>query len=155
MSELKSAVEMDPSLVASRLMLGSSYLYLGKPKDAARELEAAGPLAPNAPLVLGALGVAYATSGNRAAATRIVGTLESQGAKPGAAGALAKVLIALGDTARGLSQLEVALRARDPIFSSEPFASPIFNSVRTSPRFAAVISAAGLDVGRLTSSSRP
>jgi predicted Zn-dependent protease len=146
----RDAVARDPEVVATRVLLGTIYVYSGRPRDAVRELEAARSAAPGVPLVLGALGHAYAVAGDRNRATSIADTLRTMAARTGAASALAKVQLGLGDTSGALGSLERALAARDPFFSAEPLASPIFAAIRTDPRFARIIAAAGLDVARLT-----
>ena len=150
----RDAVARDPELVASRVMLGSVYLYSGRPRDAVLELEAARAAAPGVPLVLGALGYAYASSGDRQRATALADSLRAMATRTGAASALAKVQLGLGDTQGALGSLERALAARDPFFSAEPLVSPIFTPIRTDPRFARVVAAAGLDVSRLTNTRR-
>ncbi|HSA57316.1 MAG TPA: protein kinase, partial [Gemmatimonadaceae bacterium] len=117
----RAAVSRDPALMASRLMLGTIYLYAGRPEDAVRELEAARAAAPDAPIVMGTLGYAHARAGNRARALALADSLASDtssGSRAGVWSALAKVRLGLGDTRGALDALERALAARDPFFAS-------------------------------------
>jgi serine/threonine-protein kinase len=150
----RDAVSRDPAVLATRVMLGSVYLYAQRPRDAVRELEAARSAAPALPLVLGALGYAYAAVGDTARASAIADTLQRMVPRAGAVSALAKVQLGLGDTGAALTSLERAIAARDPFFGSEPLSSPLFNSIRGNPRFARIVGAAGLNLGRLTKPAR-
>jgi serine/threonine-protein kinase len=145
----RDAVSRDPALMASRLMLGTLYLYADRPSDAVRELETARAAASRAPIVLGALGYAWARAGNRAQALAIVDSLATAMDQPGAWSALAKVRLGLGDIPAALDALERALAVRDPFFASEPLAAPIFDPLRPEPRFARILAAAGLDPNRI------
>jgi eukaryotic-like serine/threonine-protein kinase len=150
----RDAVTRDPSVLATRVMLGSVYLYAQRPREAVRELEVAKAEAPSLPLVLGSLGYAYAVAGDKSRASAIADTLQRMAARAGAASALAKVQLGLGDRGAALNSLERAIAARDPFFSSEPLSSPLFDSIRGDPRFARIVGAAGLDLERLTKPAR-
>jgi serine/threonine-protein kinase len=153
-AKARNAVGRDPAVVATRVMLASVYLYAQRPREALRELEVARASSPGLPLVLGTLGYAYAITGNRTLAMAVEDTLQRMASRPGAASALAKVQIGLRDIGGALTSLERAVAARDPFFSSEPMASPLFDPIRSSPRFGRVIAAAGLDGARLASLRR-
>jgi serine/threonine-protein kinase len=146
----RDAVSRDPGLFASRLMLGTIYLYAARPRDALRELEAARAMVPNLPVVMGALGYAYAAAGDRQRAASIADTLQRTTSRPGGWSALGKVRLALGDTSAALAALERAVAAKDPFFGSEPLTGPLFDGIRSDPRFARIVAAAGLDASRLT-----
>lgn len=65
-------------------------------------------------------------------------------------GALAYASLALGDTARGLDAMERAAAGDGDLLLAEAIQSPLYDPVRGSPRFAAVLSRFRLDVARLT-----
>jgi serine/threonine-protein kinase len=61
--------------------------------------------------------------------------------------------IGMGDTTRALSELEAALRAREITPKWDSFSDRLYDPVRQSPRFAAVVRGYGLDVSLFTSPS--
>jgi tetratricopeptide (TPR) repeat protein len=143
------AVSYDSTLVVTRVMLGMARLYARQPAAAVAPLEAGAQLDPTSRMVLGLLGFAYGASGDTAAALRMRARI---GAMPHAAGAevaLARISLALGDTNDALDRLERAARARDPFFSSESATSPVFDALRTSPRYAALLRSVGLTPFRM------
>jgi serine/threonine-protein kinase len=146
---LHKAVEVDSSLAATRLMLGTVYLYGGRGTDAVRELEAARVIG-DVPAVQGMLGYAYAVTGRTEEARALLASLTAAGPGSGRAAAVARIHLGLGDPSAALSWLDRAVDLRDPFFSSEPIASPIFDAVRDDPRFAEILRKVNLDVGRLT-----
>ena len=151
-SELVRAIAAAPSVPEFRVMRGTALAYGNRWADAIRELEVARVLEPASPLVLGTLGYVHARAGNRDAVTALERALASADGRVGTRSAAAKIKLGLGDTVAALPLLELAVRDRDPLFASEPLASPVFDLVRRSERFRRVLDAAGLDGERL---SRP
>ena len=149
MARGRQAVDLDPSLFITRFMLGTAALYSGRRVDALRELEIASQLSEGLPEVRGMLGYAYVTVGDTTRAREILLELERLGPRPAATVPIARISLALGDTAKALDHLERAAYQRSPFFASESMASPIFEPLRGSPRFAALVGAVGLDAGRL------
>ena len=150
----RQAVDLDPSLFVTRYMLGTTALYSGRRVDALRELEIASQLSEGLPDVRGMLGYAYVTAGDSARAREILAGLERLGRTPAATVPIARVSLALGDTAKALTYLERAVAERSSFFASESMASPIFDRLRGNPRFIAVVRAVGLDADRLGSGAR-
>lgn len=68
-------MELDPNFAEGHLFLGESYEQLGKALAGIEELEKAATLSGERTWMLGALGHAYATSGQRAKAEKEVGFL--------------------------------------------------------------------------------
>ena len=145
----RQAVDLDPTLFVTRYMLGTTALHAGRRVDALRELEIASQLGEGAPELRGMLGYAYALAGETARAREILLALEQLPSSTPRAAAVARIHLGLGDTAQALASLEQAVQDRSPFFASESMASPIFDPLRGSPRFHAVVRAVGLDADRL------
>ncbi|MDB4913481.1 MAG: hypothetical protein JWM95_1125 [Gemmatimonadetes bacterium] len=143
------AVSYDSTLVVTRFMLGTTHLYLHNPAAAVKPLEAAIQIDPTSRIALGLLGYAYAASGDVNAARRTRARIETLPAGPGTDVAIARIAVAMGDTAEALSRLERALRARDPFFATESATSPMFDALRTSPRYMALLRAVGIGMGKM------
>ncbi|MEP6617818.1 MAG: protein kinase [bacterium] len=146
------AVSYDSSLLVTRFMLGATRLYLRQPGAAVAPLEAAVRIDPMSRTALGMLGFAYASNGKAAAAHRMEARIEAMPAGAGTDVAIARVALGLGDTTRALLYLERAAHARDPFFATECASSPIFDALRSNPRYLALLKSVGLaPVDRLPS----
>ena len=96
-------------------------------------------------MVKGMLGYAYAVTGERDKALALLGELERAGTGPNAASAIARIQLGLGDYPSALEWLERGAERHDSFFTSESLASPLFDPIRTDPRFAAIVASTGLD----------
>jgi serine/threonine-protein kinase len=143
---VRHALDLDSTLLVTRMMSGTVQLYGNRLTDAIRQLEPARQLDTTNTFTLGVLGYAYGKAGRTAQARDIARRLEaSTGKQSSAAGAAARVYLGLGDTAQALTMLERAAAQRDMSFSTEVLAEPFFDPIRHSPRFAAVVTRVGLD----------
>jgi serine/threonine-protein kinase len=143
---VRHALDLDSTLLVTRMMAGGVHLYANRVAEAIRQLEAARQLDSTRALVLGVLGYAYGKAGRSAEARAIARQLESSvGERNSAAGAAARVYLGLSDTAKALAMLERAATQHDVSFSTEGLAEPLFDPIRHSPRFAAVVARLGLD----------
>jgi tetratricopeptide (TPR) repeat protein len=147
---LAEAVARTPSVAAIHVIRATALLYGNRVQDAVSALEVAKVIDPSSPLVLGTLGYAYGRAGNREMALQLERQLASDSMRSGAAGALGKIRLGIGDTAATLNRFERALRERDMFISSEPLRSPIYAPLHRNERFARIVQAAGLDVRRVT-----
>jgi tetratricopeptide (TPR) repeat protein len=138
------AVSYDSTLAVTRVLLGLARLYARQPAAAVQPLEAAVQIDPTSRTALGLLGYAYGVSGDTVAARRTRSRIESTPSAPGNDVALARIALSFGDTAEALTRLERAARARDPFFATESATSPVFESLRASPRYAALLRSVGL-----------
>ncbi len=143
-STAERAVSFDSTLVVTRVMLGMTQMYLHRPAAAIAPLEAAIRIDPTSRMALGLLGYAYATSGDTTAARRMRARVESMPAGPGSDVAIARIAIGLRDTSEALTRLEKAARARDPFFATESAMSPIFDHLRSSARYSALLRSVGV-----------
>jgi tetratricopeptide (TPR) repeat protein len=143
---VKHALDLDSTLLVTRMMSGTVQLYGNRVQEAIRQLEPARQLDSTNAFVLGVLGYAYGKAGRIAQAREIAQRLEAAvPTQSSAAGAAARVYLGLGDTAQALTMLERAAAVHDMSFSTEVLAEPFFDPVRQSPRFAAVVARVGLD----------
>ncbi|MEP7344561.1 MAG: tetratricopeptide repeat protein, partial [Gemmatimonadaceae bacterium] len=141
-----SAVAKGPDLWLTHFMLGACYISARHMAEAVRELERTQRLpGGSAPMVIGMLGYAYAQSGDRARATTILKEVEQGAARGRYTVPVARVALGLGDTTKALDWLERAVAQHDNSFSEEPLGSSIYDPLRGSARFAAIVRQVGLD----------
>ena len=89
------------------------------------------------------LGRAYALSGNVADARKILSEIEAAQTEPrGVGSALAALYLAMGDSERALSWLEQT--APGDIQANWLRVDPAFDSIRTNPRFLAILGRMGV-----------
>lgn len=141
--QARRAVELDSALFLPRLVLGVAHMLGNRLPEAIRDLEPALALSGSSPLALAMLGHAYALAGQRQNAEAMAQQLEAMRTAD-ARGSLAVVQIALGDTARALTNLEAAAREHASAFTVQPLGSPFFDPVRRSSRFQGVLRTVGL-----------
>jgi serine/threonine-protein kinase len=147
LAEGRRAYELDSSLFVVHALLALAVLNDARPAEARALARASLPIPYNgmAAYVLGA-------TGDRAGAAAIVRDLER---RPRGEWHVARTLgyayLGLGDTARALAALEDAARAGEPPIM--PLSDPMFDAVRRSPRFAAVVRRLRLDERVFTSAT--
>jgi len=140
----RRAVDQEPDQASPRLLLGAAYLYASRAFDAVFTLAGALELEPGNPQVIGMLGYSYAVLGQTAKARGLLARLTRDANRPGAKAAIARIQIGLGNPDEALARLEAAAREHDPLFSSEPLMTPIFDPLRQHPRFARLVRGLGL-----------
>ena len=144
LSYAQRAVDADPSQARPHVVYGTLLLDAGRARDAIRELERAAAIDSSSAGTLGTLGAAYARAGDRTHAARVLAAIERKPTAPRAPSAIAKIRLALGDTALALTWLERAADAHDPALTTEPLTLGFWDPVRRDPRFAAVVRRVGL-----------
>ena len=137
--------DIDPGFVRAYLSAGRSYLHQDMPREAIASFEKARELTPSSPVPLALLAHAYNVSGARAEADRLRQALD-RFARTCCVSSYLMARAYLGfDQDRTFELLERALEERDPRLAHINV-SPIWDSVRADPRFAALVSRMGLAV---------
>ena len=140
--QLRKAVEMDPNFARAHQYLGRTYVKKGMYEEAVAECQKAWQL-DNTPRTLGFLGYAYAVSGKRAAAQKVIEELKGESKRRYVSPYWITVVYAgLGDTDGALEWLEKLYEERSGflIFLK---VEPIFDSLRSDPRFTDLLRRAG------------
>jgi len=132
--ELRKALELYPNDAAAHAGLGAVYVQKGMYEEAIKEFsESSLRSAPDAATALGRLGYAYAVSGDRTEATKILKQLQQLSERTFVSPAtVALIHIGLGDKNRALEWLEKAYQ--DPTLSFMRV-DPRFDPLRDDPRF--------------------
>jgi TolB-like protein/Tfp pilus assembly protein PilF len=141
--QLKRTIELEPNYFIARNFLALSYSYKSMFEECIAEyqrcvnlLRASGNVA--------ALGVGYAITGQHAEARALLGELEDRVSHPYSSPvSLAQIYLKLGETDRAFECLERGFQERDP-WSLWNKVNPVFESVRTDPRFQELLSRIGL-----------
>jgi TolB-like protein/Tfp pilus assembly protein PilF len=143
--QVQQTLELDPQFPAAHQTLGWVYLHTGKQEEAIREFQSALKFSGAADTDLQLdLGFAYAVSGKRYDAIKILTQLEKlqkQGLVP--SGSVAILHGALGDSNEAFSWLEKAYDERDPQLTYIK-AGRRFEPLRKDPRFAQLVRRVGL-----------
>ena len=135
---------MDPNSGFVHWALGRTLLAQGKYDEAVAELKKSIPLSGESPDEPAELARAYALSGRRDEARKILEELKSLSArKQVAPSVMAAIYGALGDKAQAFELFERAFKERDVILVLLNV-EPMFDSLRSEPRFAELASRVGL-----------
>lgn len=136
--------ELDPGFVRAHLSAGRSYLHQNMCEQAIAAFETARELMPNSPVPLALMAHAYNVCGARAEAERLRQALD----RYGRTSCVSSYLLAranLGfDNDRVFELLERALEEHDPRLPHLNV-SPIWDCLRTDPRFAALSRRMGIE----------
>ncbi len=136
--QLKKTVELDANFLAPRVHLGLAYLQKSMYKEGIAEFEKGLLLSPGNPNVLGQLGYAYAVTGRRGEAQRVrdkLNQLSKQEYVPKKAAAA--LYLGLGEKDKAFEWLEKGYEERSiGLGGVDLKVSPIWDSLRSDPRFA-------------------
>ncbi len=136
--QLRDTLEMDPSNGLVHLILGQTYEYMGNTEGALTEFREAARLAPGTPLMTAGLAAAYARSGNRPEALKLLASLSLQAQREYVSPYyIAVVYAALGENNQALDWLDKAYadRSNGMVFLKM---DPDLDPLRTNPRFQAI-----------------
>jgi TolB-like protein/Tfp pilus assembly protein PilF len=138
LDQFRKTLEMDPNFAFGRMVFGRYLIDRGMYKESIAELQTAVALSPTASR-RSLLGWAYARSGNRVEALKILSELqEMSGREYVPPWAIANLYTGLGDRERAIEWLGRAYQERS---TSEIFlkANPGFDPLRSDPRFKALL----------------
>lgn len=137
-TQLRDALELDPNYVWARVNLGQAYEQKGDYRLAIEEFQHAVEISPSSPLTISALAHAYALSGNRAEAMKLLSELQAKAkAQYVSPYYTAIVYLGLGKNEPAMDCLEKAYadRSNGLVFIK---VEPELDPLRNNPRFAAL-----------------
>jgi serine/threonine-protein kinase len=140
------AVELDSTLWIGHAFLAYTRLFSGDNAGAVAGFERAVRLGPGIDPLVGTLAFALAKSGRADSARALLAPVEARAnGGTGSPIAVSMAYAGLGDRDASLTWLERAVAAKDPWLYAMSINAPMFDVVRTDPRFAAAASAMKLD----------
>ncbi len=138
LAQLQEALDMDPDFQAAQYYRGNVYLAIGDYDEAITALQAAVALSET-PLMIGALGQAYARAGQRREARRLLGRLDELAGQHYVSPVYRTLIFTgLGEVEQAVFWLEKAYEDRAPEIPMLQV-SPEFDALRSHPRFAALL----------------
>ncbi len=144
LEQCRRALEIDPNSWAAHSNLSTSYGYMGDYVQALKEAQKTVALEPGPRQTL-ELGLEYAKSGNRAQAREVIEQLKRMSAHVYVSPAhTATIYAVLGDKTTALDLLEKAYEDRD-FHLSWIKVDHNYDSLRSEPRFIALLKKVGLD----------
>jgi TolB-like protein/DNA-binding winged helix-turn-helix (wHTH) protein/Flp pilus assembly protein TadD len=129
----RKTIEMDPNFAMAHNQLGQAYLQQHMYQQAVLELQTAVQLSSRSPTCVANLARAYALSGHRDGALKLLDELKAS-ATPGYSHAseIAAIYVSLGDTNEAMNWLEKGYAER---FNPGVLIRPGFDPLRADPRF--------------------
>ncbi|HJQ71204.1 MAG TPA: tetratricopeptide repeat protein [Blastocatellia bacterium] len=133
----KKLLDVDPNFFPAHRYLGLAYEQKGMYREAIAEFEKGVKLS-NSPLMIALLGHAYAASGDKVEARRVLSDLERQKEKYVSPYTVAAIYAGLGEKDQAFKWLEKAYKERD-IWLMNLRVDPVFKSLRPERRFTDLI----------------
>ena len=138
-AHIRQALELDPNYAQAHLRLGLVQIQQRRYPEAIASLKRAIDLGAFYPHAAAGLAFAYAVSGNRGAALRIVNDLKRRSARELVPPwAIAVAYAGLGDATQGIEWLNRGIGQRD-IYIPENFFEPLLDPLRRDPSFEQVL----------------
>jgi tetratricopeptide (TPR) repeat protein len=148
LSQLRETLEMDSHFAPTHQTLGWAYLNKGRQQEAIQEFQQALQLSGDDDKdFLLDLGFAYAATGNRAEAQKILARLtklNQQGLVP--SGSIAILYGSLGELDKAFQWMDKAYKERDPELTYIKVPGRRFEPLRHDPRFQNLVRRIGLPV---------
>jgi tetratricopeptide (TPR) repeat protein len=144
MKYFRTALEMDQNFIEAHAGLGLAYVLKGEPDQAISELQKARELSHDRPDILATLGYANGIAARTTEARNILAQLKGMPQENNVSPYyLAVVFMGLGEKEEALAALEATASRRDAGASGLK-SCPIFDSLRTDPRFQTILMSIGL-----------
>jgi tetratricopeptide (TPR) repeat protein len=138
-AQVRKTLEIDPQFFLAHYYLGEILQFKGRSSEAIAEFQKAFEL-NNDPYSLGMLGQAYARSGQKDEAQKILARLNEEAKSHYVAPyALALVQIGLGDKDRAIEELEHAYEEHETNYLFAIKVDPMLDDLRGDPRFEALV----------------
>jgi eukaryotic-like serine/threonine-protein kinase len=149
------AVELDSTLWIGHAFLAFTHLFAGDAPAAVSGFRNAVRLGAGIDPLVGGLAYALAKSGQADSARDLIAPVEVRAkAKVGSPIALAMAYTGLGDRDTALAWLDRAARAKDPWAYAMSINAPIFDAIRSDPRFAEAAKTMKLDPAVMARASK-
>ena len=140
----KKTSELDPAFPLTYVILGRTYVLKGMCREALRQFEIYSTVRGSSPWGLGSQSYTYARCGERAKALKMIDDLSDLSKQRYVTTAsFALAYLGLGDKERCFSWLEKAYQEKSTIIFSIKI-DPIWDPLRSDPRFADLLRRAGL-----------
>jgi eukaryotic-like serine/threonine-protein kinase len=137
-------LEMDPMSFIGLFAMSQAYACEGRYEEAIRYSEEGARLSPDSLFLQGLVGVTYAMAGKTGEAREIIAELESRSRKDYVAPILfSRIYAHLGETDRAFEYLDKAFAERSCTLAFG-IRSPMYDPLRTDPRFGALMTSLGL-----------
>ncbi|HEX2713824.1 MAG TPA: protein kinase, partial [Candidatus Acidoferrales bacterium] len=142
--QLRKTLEIDPSFAHAHYFLGRVYVRKGAFAEAIPEFQRAITLSPNITQYKAGLGYAYARAGKSAEARKLLSELKEYSKRRYVSWLdLATIYAGLGEKDQAFASLEKAYEQREPLLI-EARVEPLFDPLRSDPRFADLLRRLGL-----------
>ncbi len=143
-TQLQQVLRADPEFAGAHVNLGRVYIQQARVTEAIGELEEAVELRGRYPLDVAELAHAYAVASNRSEAQRLLVELEGRSRREYVSPVVfAIVYMGLGQDGRAFDWLDRAVAEHDGWLAESIF-YPIFDPLRSHPRYAPLLQALGL-----------
>ena len=141
----RRAVELDSTLWIGHAFLAYTNLFAGDYAAAISGFERAVRLGQGIDPLVGTLAHVLAKAGRADSARKVLAPVEQRASKGGSPIAVAIAYAGVGDRDAALTWLERAVRQKDPWLYAMSINAPLFDGIRSDPRFAEVPKRVGLD----------